>query len=263
MYRVLVADDERWIRKGIVKMIDAQALDISEIYEADSVTAALHEFELHRPDIILSDVMFPVENGCTFCEQVFAIRPETRIVMISAHDNFEFARRSIKFQAVDYLLKPVSREQLNQVLRQCIEQLEKHPDRERGDVRKSVTEPERGLRDGEEDSRKQIEALMKYIRENLTERYTLPEMAAACCLSEVYFSNLFKKVSGMSPTNFIASVRMEKACELIASTDWKMVKIAQQVGYTDYQYFTKVFKRVTGQTPGEYRETVHREYGDD
>ena len=89
MYSILVADDERWIRKGIIKMIDAKKLEINEIYEADSITAALRQFELHKPDIILSDVIFPTENGCNFCEQVFSIKPETRIVMISAFDNFE------------------------------------------------------------------------------------------------------------------------------------------------------------------------------
>jgi hypothetical protein len=40
MYSILVADDERWIRKGIIKMIDAKKLEINEIYEADSITAA-------------------------------------------------------------------------------------------------------------------------------------------------------------------------------------------------------------------------------
>ena len=54
MYRVLVADDERWIRKGIVKMIDRKGLGISEVYEADSVTTALEQFRLHQPDIVLS-----------------------------------------------------------------------------------------------------------------------------------------------------------------------------------------------------------------
>lgn len=67
----------------------------------------------------------------------------------------------------------------------------------------------------------------------------------------------------MSPTNYIVQVRMEKACELMSSTEWRMVKIARQVGYSDYQYFTKVFKKVIGQTPGEYRERVRKEFGDD
>lgn len=49
----------------------------------------------------------------------------------------------------------------------------------------------------------------------------------------------------------------------MTSTNWRMVRIAQSVGYYDYQYFAKVFKKVTGQTPGDYREKLQEEFGDD
>lgn len=282
MYRVLVADDERWIRKGIVKMIDREGLEISEVYEADSVAGALEQFRLYKPDIVLSDVIFPAENGCDFCDQIIALKPETRIVMISAFDNFEFARRSIKFRAVDYLLKPVSKEQLNQVLAQCIGQLTAQaegPGADSAAFGQAPLSPAAAYGPGtagpggasrqeppamaeENDSESQIRQVMEQIKAHLGDKYTLAGMAAECCLSEAYFSNLFKKVSGMSPMNYIAHMRVEKACELMATTNWRMVKIAQSVGYYDYQYFTKVFKKVTGQTPGDYREKLQEEFGD-
>lgn len=272
MYSILVADDERWIRKGIIKMIDAEGLEIEEIYEADSITAALSQFQLHKPDIILSDVIFPAENGCDFCEQVFSIKPETRIVMISAFDNFEFARRSIKYQAVDYLLKPVSKEQLNQVISQCIEQIKRQNEKDRytfsqylkTEMPKPAEENKNAIEiEAEKTSEEEIENIMKRMKSNLAEKYTLTELAAKCCLSEVYFSSLFKKVSGMSPMNYLAHIRIEKACELISSTNWRMVKIAKHVGYADYQYFTKVFKKEIGKTPGEYKETIRKEFDND
>ena len=194
MYSILVADDERWIRKGIIKMIDAKKLEINEIYEADSITAALRQFELHKPDIILSDVIFPTENGCDFCEQVFSIKPETRIVMISAFDNFEFARRSIKYQAVDYLLKPVSKEQLNQVIHQCIEQIKNRQMKEKYIIsqfsKTEVPNPQKQNKNPDETektSEEQIENIIKRMKSNMTEKYTLSELSAECCLSEVYF----------------------------------------------------------------------------
>ena len=194
MYSILVADDERWIRKGIIKMIDAKKLEINEIYEADSITAALRQFELHKPDIILSDVIFPTENGCDFCEQVFSIKPETRIVMISAFDNFEFARRSIKYQAVDYLLKPVSKEQLNQVIHQCIEQIKNRQMKEKYIIsqfsKTEVPNPQKQNKNPDETektSEEQIENIIRRMKSNMTEKYTLSELSAECCLSEVYF----------------------------------------------------------------------------
>lgn len=54
-----------------------------------------------------------------------------------------------------------------------------------------------------------------------------------------------------------------KAQELIASTEYKLVQIAEAVGYDDYQYFTKVFKKISGVTPGEYKAGIAREIEDE
>ncbi len=124
MIKVLVADDERWIRKGIVRMIDRERNPIGEIWEAENVTQALEIFRREMPEIILSDVMFPQENGCDLGERIFEMNPNAKIVMISAYDDFDNASRALRFCAVDYLLKPVSREQLNLILDQCVQQIE-------------------------------------------------------------------------------------------------------------------------------------------
>ena len=82
MVKVLVADDERWIRKGIVRMIDRERNHIGDVLEAENVTQALEIFRQEMPDIILSDVMFPQENGCDLGEQIYEINPKAKIVMI-------------------------------------------------------------------------------------------------------------------------------------------------------------------------------------
>ncbi len=271
---MLVADDERWIRKGIVRMIDAEALGIEEIYEADSAAAVMDIFERFRPQIMLSDVIFPAENGCDICDQIAGRWPQTRIVMISAHDSFDFARRSMRYQAVDYLLKPVSRDQLNQVLKRCVEalrgrqgdSLEKGESLEKaaGELSdKEVARSEYAEYVEEKSSERQIRQMMERIRGRLGDRYTLAAMAAECCLSEVYFSALFKKISGRSPMSYVAWARVEKARELMGATDWKLKKIAERVGYTDYQYFVRVFRRISGEAPGEYRRRLGMEEGDE
>lgn len=57
MYTVLVADDERWIRKGIVKMIDCEKNHISDIYEAVTVQEAMDIYDQKKPDIVLTDII--------------------------------------------------------------------------------------------------------------------------------------------------------------------------------------------------------------
>ena len=262
MVKVLVADDERWIRKGIVRMIDRERNHIGDVLEAENVTQALEIFRQEMPDIILSDVMFPQENGCDLGEQIYEINPKAKIVMISAYDDFDNARRAIRFRAVDYLLKPVSRDQLNGILDECVRQLEAERQQGESPVGDVLEERLAALTD-ENSSSRFVEKLMQDIREDCARHYPLSRMAEECHVTESYFSSLFKRVSGKSLVNYLAQIRVEKAQELIASTEYKLGQIAGAVGHDDYQYFTKVFKKISGVTPGEYKAGIAREIEDE
>ena len=264
MIKVLVADDERWIRKGIVRMIDRERNPIGEIWEAENVTQALEIFRREMPEIILSDVMFPQENGCDLGERIFEMNPNAKIVMISVYDDFDNARRALRFRAVDYLLKPVSREQLNLILDQCVQQIETERQQAEGEkAGADVLEERLAVLAEDNSSSRIVEKLMRDIREDCARHYTLSQLAEECHVTESYFSSLFKKVSGKSLMSYLAQVRVEKAQELIASTEYKLVQIAEAVGYDDYQYFTKVFKKISGVTPGEYKAGIAREIEDE
>lgn len=257
MYKILVVDDERWIRKGIVRMIDKDTLQIEEVFEAETVEDALAIFRKEIPDIVLSDVMFPRENGCDLGDQIYAIKKDTKIIMISAYDDFENARRALQFAAVDYLLKPVSKEKLRQVLKKCVEQIKEEHQEEPGTALPEQVKIDLDVSD--ESSRRKIQEMVEKIQKNYAKHYALSEMAAECCITDTYFSALFKKVTGYSPVNYIAKVRVDKAKELIMTTEYKMIKIANLVGYGDYQYFVKVFKRVAKVTPKEYKAGLENE----
>lgn len=261
MIKVLVADDERWIRKGIVRMIDRELNEIGEVLEAETVKQALHIFEEEMPDIVLSDVMFPTENGCDLGERIYELNPGVKIVMISAFDDFNNARRALRFRAVDYLLKPVSKEQLNQIITKCVRELKE----EHGLLSDVNLEKEQNdhLPDGDATSVQLIEKMMRAIREDCSRRYTLSEMAGECHVTETYFSGLFKKTAGISPLSYVTRVRVEKAKELMMTTEYKLVQIAAAVGYEDYQYFTRVFKKAVGETPGEYKSRMMKEIGNE
>lgn len=263
MIKVLVADDERWIRKGIVRMIDCGKYGIGEILEAENVTQAMQIFKQEMPDIVLSDVCFPAENGCDLGEMICELKPETKIVMISAYDDFNYAKRAIHFRAIDYLLKPVSKEQLNEIIGKCVNTLKQERATE-GEGEDEGREPENLNIAGEEDSTIQIIGrLIKDIHKDYARHYTLSDMAQECHVTEAYFSALFKRIAGKSPMNYILQVRVDKAKELINTTGYKMVQIARAVGYEDYQYFSKIFKRVAGETPGEYKARILKEIEDE
>ena len=93
-----------------------------------------------------------------------------------------------------------------------------------------------------------------YILENYNTHISLNELANHVFLSESYLSHCFKARFGISPKNFILQVRINRAKELLASTDMKINDIALNVGFLSQQRFNDAFKRLENLTPLKYRK---------
>jgi len=96
--------------------------------------------------------------------------------------------------------------------------------------------------------------LVNYINANYHRELYLKDLAAKFYINQFYCCELFKKFLGKTFSEYIANLRMEKACELIKSRDLSIEKVAEMVGYNDYYYFNKVFKKYYGTTPAKYRK---------
>ncbi|WP_179233014.1 response regulator [Paenibacillus rigui] len=99
----------------------------------------------------------------------------------------------------------------------------------------------------------QVDEVIAYIREHLDLNLTIGEYAKMVYLSASYFSNLFKKVTGMTVTQFVTTERMERAKEMLTQ-GMQVQEISLALGYEDRPYFTELFKRHTGMTPSEFRQ---------
>lgn len=93
-----------------------------------------------------------------------------------------------------------------------------------------------------------------YILENYNKQISIPELCNFVYLSESYFSHTFKARFGLSPKNFILTTRINKAKELLSSTDLKINEIAEMVGFSSQQRFNDAFKRLENLTPLKYRK---------
>lgn len=98
-----------------------------------------------------------------------------------------------------------------------------------------------------------VERCIEEIRENYYMDYSLTEMAEKYYFNPSYFSTLFKKHTGVHFTDFLISLRIERAKQLLLETNDKIYQIANKVGYQDVKYFTRIFKKKYGCTPEEYR----------
>ncbi len=116
MLKVLIADDEPKIRKGLRNSIDGAELELQMAGEAEDGEAALAMAEEIKPDILLVDICMPFINGLEFIGKLKEILPDSIVIIITGHDEFAYAQQSIKLKVFDYLLKPVSKEHLHSVV---------------------------------------------------------------------------------------------------------------------------------------------------
>lgn len=96
----------------------------------------------------------------------------------------------------------------------------------------------------------------EYVNQNYNLDVSLEGLSKILCLEPTYVSKLFKKETGQNFIDYLISVRMEKAKELLESTNHKVYTISMSVGYKKIKYFYKVFKKYTGYTPTEYRNML-------
>lgn len=94
------------------------------------------------------------------------------------------------------------------------------------------------------------------MRNNLSEKLTVEDMAVKHRLSVSHFSNLFRKSTGMPPIDYFIHLKMQKACQLLYADGSKIKTAALSVGYDDPYYFSRVFKKYIGVSPEQYRITA-------
>ncbi|GKX31477.1 AraC family transcriptional regulator [Vallitalea longa] len=100
-----------------------------------------------------------------------------------------------------------------------------------------------------------ISRVINYIEINYSCHITLTNMAKTYGYTPDYFSKLFKKTVGISLINYVQKIRIKEACKLLKSpNDYKVIEIANKVGYKDIKFFNYIFKKIVGMTPSKYRK---------
>ena len=98
-------------------------------------------------------------------------------------------------------------------------------------------------------------AVKRYMHENLEHRLNLEQLAKYAGYSPSHFSLLFRQQTGQSPLACLKNMKIERACQLLTTTNMRINQICHKVGFDDSYYFSRLFKQQTGLSPKQYRIT--------
>lgn len=237
MIKLLVADDEDLVRAFFRTVIEKEKLPVSLLLEADNGLEAIRLAREHSPDLILLDIRMPGLNGLKACAVVQKELPQTEVVIISAYDEFDYARSAFTSGARDFLVKPISPQQAAALI-----------NRVAGDKGRAKKEAEE-----EQPVHPLVQEVRKYAEKNLDRDFGLNELADAVFISPSHLSRKFKKITGRSVSAFIQEIKIARATEMMYDNTLSITEIAGMVGFNNPGYFATCFKALTGRTPTQYR----------
>jgi two-component system, response regulator YesN len=108
MYNILVVDDEPMICKGVASVLTNSNIAITEIFIAHNGFEALDYIRLEKIDLVLTDIQMDQMNGIELIETIFVENPAIPVIVLSAHGEFEYAQKALRFGVKEYIVKPVN-----------------------------------------------------------------------------------------------------------------------------------------------------------
>lgn len=235
--KILIIDDEPKIRNGLSNLLTRrEGWEVAGAYE--NAADALKYLAVNQVDVMITDIKMPEISGLELIARIRERDKKTAIIILSGYSNFQFAQRAIELGVSRYLTKPTNPRELICVLEETEKKLG-------------------GKQEKEKDSGKIpnlfVQKAADYIKLNYSEKISIKEIADQLYLSPNYLSELFKKHTGKTISEYLTEYRLEKACQLLDHAEYRVGDVSGMVGIHDGRYFSNMFKKKYGMTPTEYR----------
>ncbi|HEX2935400.1 MAG TPA: two-component regulator propeller domain-containing protein [Bacteroidales bacterium] len=246
LYRVLVIEDEEDIRNYIAD----ELLQDFQILSATNGKEGLNIANKVIPDLIITDVMMPVMSGFDLCKTLKSnvITSHIPVIMLSARTNIETQIEGLETGADVYMVKPFNIDHLKAQILRLINFKQTIHSRYQNETT-LIPQGSFTTKIDEEFMKK----VMNFIEKNLINSdLNVDQLAQYLALSKVQTYRKIKAISGMSIVEFIRSIRLKKAAQMIREGQLNISEIAFETGFSTPSYFSKCFHDQFGKTPSEY-----------
>jgi len=246
LYKVLIIDDEKPVRTVITALgkwdkFGIEKPPITAMNGAEGLSA-MREI---RPNIVFVDMQMPVMDGVSFLKSASQEFPDVKYIVVSGYDEFGYAQAAIKNGVVDYLLKPIAADELDEALHKAVTLL---------NLERNITMDKMVQSPADISPDEVIDIIKDYIEKNYCKEIKISMFSQKYYFSKEYLSKLFKKKHGFGIYEYALHLRMKRAKELLRGEDLQIQEISERLGYSNNNYFSKAFKNYYGQSPSEFRE---------
>ena len=249
---ILIVEDNKEMRAFIRKVLHHDY----NIQEAANGQEGINKALALAPDIIISDLMMPVMDGMEMSKQLRTNEATSHIpiIMLSAKTDDESKIAGMETGIDDYMEKPFSADLLRARLKNIMARQENMQryfrEKYLGKAQNEPTEIKSGA-----DSMRFMSRLNAILEQNISNGdLSVDDVASQLNMSRsVYFKKL-KALTGLSPNEFLKSMRMKRAADLIDTNQHSIMEISMMVGINDPHYFSKCFKQYFHMTPTEWKK---------
>lgn len=124
MLKAALFDDEFIVLKGLIKLIDWQSCGVELVATAKDGLSALEAVREHKPDIVLTDIRMPGMNGLELIETIREELPDTKCIVFSGYNEFDYVKRALTLGVIDYLEKPITLAKIKEGIQKAVERIE-------------------------------------------------------------------------------------------------------------------------------------------
>lgn len=251
MWSTLIVEDEHQAAEYVRTLVGKADAGFQIVGKASDGKEAYDFIVRNAPDLVICDIRMPEWDGIELLKRVREKGIESRFVMLTCMNEFEYARQALEYGASSYLLK------LSMDLASCRQMLEKVDAelRKQGQMKRIETYlssmPEK---DKTATDHPAVNKVIEYLDAHFREQVTLSSAARYINMDPSYLSDLFKRKTSLTLTEYVNRQRIDAARFYLKETDDSVSEIGARVGFMNDNYFIKMFKRTTGMTPSQYRK---------
>lgn len=242
LMKVVLVEDEYYVRKGIIRALDWEAHGCFIAGEAENGEKGISLVEETRPQLVIADIEMPMMDGIEMVRRLKAKGISAEYIFLTSHQNFNYVYNAMKMEVIDYLLKPFHPEDLLACIHKA--RLRLHLDEE--EWRKSERE-ELQVKNA------LVREAVNYVRAHYAEEISSVSVSLHLNLSTAYFCRIFKKETGYTFGQYLSNYRVQIAAGMLKNFDVRVNEVAAEVGILDSNYFSQIFKRIMGIAPKDYQ----------